>query len=106
MREYDGFATAASAETRSRLGRLPSRSISQVFSPCDLREAILSMPHLPHQTLRGGNGYVPASERIPPPLLATDEAGPLALELVVGVVTAPIAAGDLHPPPNRKVPTP
>ncbi len=44
-----------------------------------------------------------------PPLLAADEAdvtGPLALELVVGVVAAPIAAGDLHPPPNRKVPPP
>jgi hypothetical protein len=30
MREYDGFATAASAETHSRLGCLPSRSITPV----------------------------------------------------------------------------
>ena len=41
MREYDGFATAANAETRSRLGRLPSRSISPVCPSVHERASIL-----------------------------------------------------------------
>jgi Phage integrase family len=61
MREYDGFATAASAETHSRLGRLPFRSISPVCPSANQDAGVLSpppgLPQLPHQTLGDGNGY-------------------------------------------------
>src|SRR5277367_4184184 len=68
MREYDGFATAASAETHSRLGRLPFRSISPVCPSVNRDAGVLSpaagLPQLPHQTLGDSERLSPV-QRLP-----------------------------------------
>src|SRR5271163_1621765 len=87
MREYDGFATAASAETRSRLGRLPFRSISPVCPSVNQDAGVLSpppgLPQLPHQTLGDSERLSPV-QGLPPTRVQTSKSSSF-LARVIGI---------------------